>query len=68
MLDPVELLREARRLANQTVKDHKEVQRWRRAVDEFLATMPNDDPTESYDTPDRVAQRAYVERMFRRDR
>jgi len=60
----IDLLRQARRFANQTVRDERKMGIWRRKIDDMLARYPGDDPAERYDTPERVAHRNFVDRLF----
>lgn len=58
------LLNNARRLANQTVRDSREVDQHHRAMDAFLFKKPGDDPKERWDAPHMVEFRDYQARMF----
>lgn len=60
----LDLLRKARQLSNQTVRDAREVAVWRRKLDDMLSRYPHDDPAERYDTPERVEYRNFVDRLF----
>lgn len=60
----IELLRKARQLNNQTVRDFDEVAIWQRKVDDMLARYPGDDPSERYDAPDRVEHRKFIDQLF----
>lgn len=60
----IELLRQARKFDNQTVRDSREIAIWRRKIDDMLARYPGDDPSERYDTPERVEHRKFVNRLF----
>lgn len=59
----IRLLREARRLNNQTVKSTTEVMNWHREVDELLEYMPGEDRQERWDHPPRAAHRDFVKRL-----
>ncbi len=64
ILDAVQLLGDARRLNNQTVRDAREVEQWHRAVDKFFE--PDDPcPEDRWDTPDRIRHRQFVEDVRR---
>lgn len=60
-------LREARRLANKTCKEAREVDAWHRKADQLLAMQPEfDDQDERLNAPHRVEHRKFINRMFAR--
>lgn len=69
MTDQVDQLRaalaEARRLGNQTIRDSYEVAANHRVIDALLDGTARDDRSERYDAPDRVANRKWMDEMFR---
>ena len=63
----IELLTEARRLGNQTVKDAGEVARWHKATDALLTDLGVNQPEEHWDAPQRVEARKLIQQMLRRE-
>jgi hypothetical protein len=62
----IRLLLEARKLANQTVKDSNVVTSWHRRTDKALTGCSGDDPAERYDAPARIKHRILVDSLFSR--
>lgn len=58
-------LAEARRLANQTVRDSYEVAANHKDIDSLLDGCEHDDPDERYDAPTRVANRKWMDGYFK---
>lgn len=65
LADAVELIREGRKFDNQTVIDSNKFASFRRRVDAFSRRFHHsNDPSEEYDTPERVAHRKFIEGLF----
>lgn len=65
MSEALVLLKWARELNNQTVRDAREVDEWHRRVDALMKENPMlDDEKERFGYPPRVEQRRFVEEMF----